>query len=71
MAQRKPYNPNTKYGRKKAREQAERNYQNAPPEERAKRDQLGCIVLFVILAIVFLIFALSGNIGGFFKWAGH
>ena len=34
MAQRKPYNPNTAYGRRKLREQAQRHYNNLPPDEK-------------------------------------
>jgi len=34
MAQRKPYNPNTKYGRKKLREQSFENYENLTPNKK-------------------------------------
>ena len=71
MAQRKPYNPNTAYGRKKLREEAARNYANSTPEEKRQADNLGCIILGVIVLIVFIIFAATGNIEGFFKWASH
>jgi hypothetical protein len=52
MAQRKPYNPNTAYGRKKLREEAARNYANMPPEQRRERDTWGCLIM-IIIAIVF------------------
>lgn len=51
------------------REEADRNYQNMTPEEQRNRDNTGCIVLIIILVIVFVIFAATGNIEGFFKWA--
>lgn len=68
MAQRKPYNPNSAYGRKKLREEAERNYQNASPKEQAERDNIGCIVILIIVVIAFLIFVLAGDTKGFLKW---
>lgn len=54
----KNYNPNTKYGRRKAREQAALNYQNGTPEYRKEIDNIGVIVfviLFIIAVIVFFI----------------
>ena len=71
MAQRKPYNPNTEYGRRKLREEAAQNYANDTPEGQRERDNTGCIVLVIIVVIAFIIFALSGNIEGFLKWGSH
>ncbi len=68
MAQRKPYNPNTAYGRRKLREEAETNYRNDTPQGQQDRDNMGCIVIIIIVVIAFLIFAATGNINGFFKW---
>jgi hypothetical protein len=34
MVQRKPYNPNTAYGRRKLRVQARENFEKLPPENR-------------------------------------
>ncbi|MBL7724455.1 MAG: hypothetical protein JNK27_09910 [Chitinophagaceae bacterium] len=71
MAQRKPYNPNTAYGRRKLREEAERNYQNDTPQGKQDRDNMGFIVIIIIVVIIFLIFAATGNLKGFFKWMSH
>jgi hypothetical protein len=54
----KNYNPNTKYGRRKAREQASSNYQNGTPEYRKEIDNIGLVVwiiIFIIAIIIFLI----------------
>ncbi|WP_299681080.1 hypothetical protein [uncultured Tenacibaculum sp.] len=60
------YNPNTKYGRRKNREEFQRNYNNKTEEEKRKLDQqVGCarFVLFIIAMIVcFVIIALGGKI---------
>lgn len=71
MRQRKPYNPNSAYGRRKLREQAAYNYANATPEEKAARDEIGCWVWAIVLAIVIIIGIIgfsSGNEKGFLKW---
>jgi hypothetical protein len=52
------YNLNTKYGRRKAREQAERNYQNGTPEYRQEIDNLrfiACLIIIVIIAVVYIL----------------
>lgn len=71
MAQRKPYNPNTKYGRRKLRDQAHYNYVNGTPEYRREVDNIGAIVWVVIIAIViiigFIIYSVSG-VEGLLKW---
>ncbi len=51
MPQRKPYNPNTKYGRKKLREQANVNYNNLSPEQKSNQDFWLFVVSLVILVI--------------------
>ena len=69
MAQRKPYNPNTAYGRKKRREQAQDTYNNLPPEQQAEWDATGFIITLVIIAVAALCFFLAGDNGrGFAKW---
>lgn len=55
MAQRKPYNPNTKYGRRKRREQADKYYDNLSPAEKSNFDTAKFIILFVITAIMLTI----------------
>ena len=68
----KQYNLNTKYGRKKAREQAAQNYDNMTPEEKAEHNSIGCVFALVIIGIMFMIILASG--GGckdLLKWASH
>lgn len=70
MAQRKPYNPNTKYGRRKLREDHYRRVENMTDEERSKLEAntFGCMLLFLIIGglIVFLLF--GGD--GLMRWLG-
>ncbi|CAD0000461.1 hypothetical protein [Flavobacterium chungangense] len=51
----KQYNPNTKYGRRKAREQAQRNYENGTEEYRNDIDNIK-IILWLIVIVVGIIF---------------
>lgn len=64
MPQRKPYNPYTKYGKRKIREQAQIEYNNYTPEEKQEFDKtnFGCnVLLFVIfISICIVIFLVSG-----------
>jgi hypothetical protein len=71
LSQRIPYNPNTAYGRKKLREEASRAYENDTPAGKQERDNMGCIVIVIIVVIAFLIFAATGNFKGFSKWMSH
>ena len=52
------YNPNTKYGRRKAREQAQWNYENGTPEYRREIDNIKVIVwtVIIVLVVVFYLF---------------
>lgn len=65
------YNYNTKYGRKKAREQARYKYDTGTPEYRAEIDEIGCwtwTVILVIAAVIgFFIFLAQGS-EGLLKW---
>lgn len=60
------YNPNSKYGRKKYREDFQKRYNNMPKKEKDELDSMiwwGRIILFVIVIIVCLIvIALGGKI---------
>lgn len=71
MPQRKPYNPNTKYGRRKLREQAQYNYDNGTPEYRRDIDNIKIVVWLVVLGIAALfglmVYATSGT-EGLIKW---
>jgi hypothetical protein len=51
MAQRKPYNPNTQYGRRKLREQADINYSKMTPSERSSHDFWVFVISLVILIL--------------------
>jgi uncharacterized membrane protein YvbJ len=71
MQQNKPYNPNTKYGRRKLREQAKYNYDNGSQEYRDEIDKIGCVtwtIIFVIVGIIFLIIAATSGIEDAIKW---
>ncbi len=58
----KDYNKNTQYGRRKAREQAIRNYENGTQEYRNEYDKTKRIVWFMILVIIAVIFAIKSLI---------
>lgn len=68
MAQRKPYNPNTAYGRRKLREEAQKYYDNLPPEEKANWDATKFIILLVIVIIVVVIMIATGDTKSGMKW---
>lgn len=68
MPQRKPYNPNSNYGRKKLREQAAEEFEKLTPAQKADRQAKGVLIFIIILAVVFLLFWLTGNPQGFVKW---
>ena len=53
----KQYNLNTKYGRRKAREQALSNYENGTPEYRRDIDNMR-IIAWVIIGVIAIIFFL-------------
>lgn len=61
MGQYKPYNPNSKYGQRKIREQAYERISNYTPEEKAEynKKKFGCSILifiaFIIVCVLILI----------------
>jgi uncharacterized membrane protein YvbJ len=61
------YNLNTKYGRKKAREQAHYNYTNGTPEYRDEIDKIkGCVWAVIIVGMILfgiLIYLTKGDAG--------
>ena len=63
--QRKPYNPNTAYGRKKILEQAQNHVNNLPKEEKIQLDTIKIVVFIIICFIAWLILGTEG----FLKWA--
>ena len=62
---RKPVNPYSKYGRKKAREEYYRQRASMTPEQRSETDTWAFVILLVIVIIVFLI----GGMEGLADWA--
>jgi uncharacterized membrane protein YvbJ len=64
MAQRKPYNNNTAYGRKKLREQAANSYQNGTPEYRKEIDNMAAVVWIIIIVIGIIIGVIIFNTSG-------
>jgi hypothetical protein len=59
IPQYKAYNLNTKYGRRKAREQALRNYENGTPEYRQEIDNIKTVVWLIIIVIVIIGFIIK------------
>lgn len=64
MAQRKPYNPNTAYGRRKLREQYQINYTNKTPEEKREHDKSVWWMQFVWFIIAMIICLIVISLGG-------
>nr|WP_315221657.1 hypothetical protein [uncultured Flavobacterium sp.] len=58
----KAYNPNTKYGRKKAREQAQRNYENGSDEYRNDIDNIKIVVWSIIIVIAIFFFIIKAKL---------
>lgn len=59
MAQRKPYNPNTAYGRRKLREQFQRSYEQKTESEKQELDNsvtIARIVLFIVIVIGYFLY---------------
>ncbi|MGN6438488.1 MAG: hypothetical protein ACTHMM_18235 [Agriterribacter sp.] len=62
------YNLNTKYGRRKAREQARENLSKLPQEEQDKYQMIGCVIMVIIGVVIGgLILFLSGP-DALLKW---
>lgn len=68
MPPRKPYNPNTAYGRKKLREQSQQNYYNMSPKKRAEVDSIRFWMWFIIIVVILIIGFATGNWTGIAKW---
>jgi hypothetical protein len=69
--QRKPYNPNTKYGRRKLREQAQQTYENLSPEGKREWNAMGCIIAIIIIVVVGGIIWLLAGPQAALKWLSH
>ncbi|VTR51396.1 hypothetical protein [Sphingobacterium thalpophilum] len=70
MAQRKSYNPNTKYGRRKSREDDYRRVAIMTDDERSKlgANTFGCMLLFIITGGLIVFFLFGGD--GLMRWLG-
>lgn len=68
MGQKKPYNSNTAYGRRKLREQTEQNYANMTPQEQQEHDRTKFWVILIILIVVGGLIFLIGGLGALTKW---
>lgn len=71
MTQRKPYNPNTAYGRKKLREQSKRYYDELPQDEKDDFDLMKIFIILAIVIVAFLIGYFTNNMKGALKWLSH
>ena len=58
----KAYNPNTKYGRRKAREQAQRNYENGSEEYRNDIDNIKIVVWLIVIVIAIFFFIIKAKL---------
>lgn len=71
MRQYKQYNPNTKYGRRKMREQAYNNIKNYTPEEKREYDKISCgcgVASFILLIIISIFICLISGPEALIKW---
>jgi hypothetical protein len=68
MPPRKPYNPNTAYGRKKMREEYQANFQSLPKEEQEKIESDNTLWYLAIVVVFAIIAYLAGGSQGLLKW---
>lgn len=68
MAQRKPYNPNTKYGRRKMREQYYERRANMTSDEKFENDSMSCLFAVVILVVIGGLIFLVGGSDALLQW---
>lgn len=68
MGQRKPYNPNTKYGRKKLREEYYARRANMSDEERFENDSFSCLFTAIILIVIGALIFFIGGSESLLKW---
>lgn len=68
MGPKKPYNPNTAYGRRKLREQAAQNYANMTPQQKQEHDSTKFWIMLIILIVVGGLIFLIGGTGALLKW---
>lgn len=71
MSENRQYNPYTKYGRRKAREQADRNIKNYTPEEKAEYDKISCgcqVAILIAFVVVCILIAVIAGPEALMKW---
>ncbi len=71
MGQRKPYNPNTKYGKKKLREQYNQNYNNMSSEEKSDHNSTVFILMLIAIIVFGGIIFLIGGSDALISWLSH
>lgn len=74
MAQRRPYNPYTKYGRRKMRQQAHYNISQYTPEQKAEYNKINTIIWLVIIGLVLMVLFImvaTGHEDAAMKWISH
>lgn len=68
----RPPNPNTKYGRKRMRDEAQYKYDTGTPEYRGEIDTIKGWVWFVVMLIALVVFGIIWAVSGpeaALKWA--
>lgn len=68
MAQRKPYNPNTKYGRRKIREQYYERRANMTSDEKLENDSMSFLIGLIILVVIGGIIFIFGGSDALLQW---
>lgn len=71
MAQRKPYNPNTKYGRRKLREQAQEEFSKLPQHEQDSTRMLGCFIGLLLALVIGGCLYITKGPAAALKWLSH
>lgn len=66
--QRKPYNPNTKYGRRKLREERAEYRASLSPGERKEYDAQQVVIYILIIAVICVVLYLIGGERAVTKW---
>lgn len=64
----KEYNPNTKYGRKKLREQARQEYEEMSPKEKEEHNTAVFFLTLIFIIIFGGIAYMAGGLEGLLKW---
>lgn len=71
MGQRKPYNHNTKYGRKKLREEYEHKYNNMTSDEKSEHNTTVFILTLIVIIVFGGMILLIGGPSALLSWLSH